>query len=102
VRSGGRRIVRNPRFRLIGAVSLLLAAGAVGLAWVVLTSPGYGLDHPGGFTPGGRVLATIGCGIAAVAFAAIGIGGLRVALILDDTGLLIRNPFRTTGGIHMV
>lgn len=97
MRSGDRRIVRNWQFQLIGLVSLLLAAGAVALAWVVITSPGYDeFDHPDGFTTGGRVFATIGCAIPMVAFAAYGIGALRVALIVDGTGLVIRNPFRTT------
>jgi len=97
VASGDRLVVRNWQFQLIGVVSSLLAAGAVTLAWVVITSPSYDeFDHPDGFTAGGRIFATIGCVIAILAFGVYGVAALRVVLIVDANGLLIRNPYRTT------
>ena len=96
VPSAYRRVVRNRRFQLLGAVSLALAVGMAVLTGIVVASPGHSLDHPGGFTPAGRALALVGCLIAGVAFAVFAVGSLRVALIIDDTRLVIRNPFRTT------
>jgi len=89
-------VVRNRRFQTIGTVSLLAAIGFIVLLVVVIKSPGQSFDHPGGFTSGGRVLAAIGCLIAAASFGVYGIAGLRVALIVDDQQLVIRNPYRTT------
>jgi hypothetical protein len=96
VSSADRRVVRNPRFEITGTVSLLVTAGFVVLTYIVITSPAQSLDHPGGFTPAGRGLAAAGCALATFAFAAFALGGLRVALIIDENGLVIRNPFRTT------
>lgn len=96
VTSTGRTVVRNRRFQLVGAVSLVLAVGFAVLIAVVVASPGESLDHPGGFTVAGRALAVVGCALAAAAFAAYAIGSLRVALIIDETALVIRNPWRTT------
>jgi len=96
VKSGRRQVIRNRRFQVIGAGSLLLAAGFLALTYVVITSPGVSFDHPDGFTTGGRVMAVFGCAIVVVALTGMGVGGLRVALIIDETRLVIRNPFRTT------
>ena len=94
--SAGRRVIRNRRFQVIGVVSTLLAIGFATLTYVVIVSPGESLDHPGGFTSGGRALALGGCILVAVVFGTYGAGALRVALIIDETGLVIRNPWRTT------
>lgn len=94
--SVGQRVFRSRRFRVIGLVSLVLAAGFVALACIVIASPARSLDHPGGLTPGVRALAAAGCTLAVAAFGAYGLGSLRVALIVDESGLLIRNPLRTT------
>lgn len=91
-----RRVFRNARFQVLSVVTGLLAAGFGVLIYIVVTSPGQSLDHPGGFTSGGRVLAAIGCVIAAVTFGVYSVGSARVALVIDQSGLLIRNPFRTT------
>ena len=94
--SAERIVVRSRRFQILGTVSILVGAGGVLLAFIVATSPGQSFEHPGGFTSGGRVLAMLGCVLVAASFLAFGVGGLRVALIVDDAGLKIRNPFRTT------
>lgn len=94
--SGNRTVLRNKRFQLIGIASLLFAAGMAVLIVIVITSPGQSLDNPGGFTAGARVLALVGCTIAGLALASYGVAGLRVALIIDETRLVIRNPWRTT------
>ena len=88
--------MRNRRFQILGAVSCCLAVGFAVLTFVVIVSPAESFDHPGGFTPGGRALAVAGSALAAVVFAVYTVGSLRVVLILDETGLVIRNPFRTT------
>lgn len=91
-----RLVLRNGRFQLIGVVSLLFAVGFGVLLYVVATSPANSIDHPGGFTAGGRVLAAIGCIIAVAAFGAYAVASLRVAFIVDHSGLVIRNPWSTT------
>lgn len=96
MKSDRRIVVRSRRFQLVGIVSLLVTGGLVVLAYIVIASPGRSLDHPGGFTSGARILTVAGCVIAALALAAYGVSGLRVALILDETRLVIRNPRSTT------
>jgi hypothetical protein len=91
-----RTVVRNRRMLILGVVSVTLAVGFAVLGYIVITSPSASFDNPGGFTPAGRALAVVGCAIATLAFATFGVGGLRVALIIDDAGLVIRNPLRTT------
>jgi hypothetical protein len=76
-------------------VSLLVAGGFAAVTIVVITSPGKSFEHPDGFTPGVRVIAVVGCAIATLTFGAFALAGLRVALIIDERGLVIRNPRRT-------
>jgi hypothetical protein len=82
--------------QMLAAVSFLFVAGFIVLTYIVIASPGRSIDNPGGFSPGFRALTVAGCLLVTVVFAAFTVGGLRVALIIDDVGLTIRNPFRTT------
>jgi hypothetical protein len=94
--AGTRTILRNRRFQFIGTLSLVLAAGMAVVTYIVITSPARNADHPGGFSPGFRVLAAAACILAATTFAVYGVGAMRVALIIDQNRLVIRNPLRTT------
>ena len=90
-----RKVLRNHRLQFAGVVALVLAAGLVVLAYVAAVSPGRSFDHPGGFTPGFRVLAVVTCVFAAAGLVVIAVGALRVSLVIDETGLVIRNSWRS-------
>lgn len=77
-------------------MSLLFAAGFVVVTYIVLTSQGRDIDHPDGISPAFRVLVVAICVLVALVFATFTVAGLRVALVIDQTGLVIRNPMRTT------
>ena len=95
-RATDRMVIRNIRFQLLGTLCLLAAGGMGFVIYLVITSPSRTIDNPEGLTTGVRILAIVGCLIPTVTLAVFGIGGLRVALIVEEAGVVIRNPVRTT------
>jgi len=96
VSSADRTVIRNSRFIAIGIAAVLFGAGMVAAAVVVIASPARTIDNPDGLSGGGRVLTAGACFLVAAVLLVYGVASLRVSLVVNDTGLLIRNPWRTT------